>query len=104
MNWLKENKQNTKKEALKSKWLLNIIYTNIFEPFDAPSIGGEKYFITFTNNFSWYDYVYLLHDKSQSINVLEIYINEIDKQLNKKVKIVKSDRGVKYYGKDDELG
>ena len=28
-----------------------------------------------------------------------IYINEVERQLNKKVKIVRSDRGGEYYGK-----
>jgi len=35
---------------------------------------------------------------------LEIYINEVERQLDRKVKIVRSDRVGEYYGKYDESG
>ena len=96
--------KHTKKGATRSTQLLEIIHIDICGPFDAPSIGGEKYFITFTDDFSRYGYIYLLHDKSQSVNALEIYIKEVERQLDKKVKIIRSDRGGEYYGKYDESG
>ena len=96
--------KHTKKGATRSTQLLEIIHTDICGPFDAPSIGGEKYFITFTDYFSRYGYIYLLHDKSQSVNALEMYIKEVERQLDKKVKIIRSDRGGEYYGKYDESG
>jgi len=51
-----------------------------------------------------YGYVYLLHEKSQVVNALEVYINEVERQLDIKVKIVRSDKGGEYYGKYDESG
>jgi len=38
------------------------------------------------------------------VNVLEIYINEVERQLDRKVKVVRSDRGGEYYGRYDESG
>jgi len=38
------------------------------------------------------------------MNALEIYMNEVEKQLDRKVKIVRSDRDGEYYGKYDESG
>ena len=49
-----------------------------------------------------YVYVYLLHEKSQSLNALEVYINEVERQLDRKMKIVRLDRGGEYYGRYDE--
>lgn len=46
----------------------------------------------------------MLQEKSQSVNTLEIFINEVEKQLDKKVKIVRSERGGEYYGKYNESG
>ena len=46
-------------------------------------------FITFTDDFSRYGYIYLLHDKSQSVNALEMYIKKVERQLDKKVKIIR---------------
>ena len=56
------------------------------------------------DDFSHYGHVYLLHDKSQAMNALKIYINEVERQLDKKVKVVRSDRCGEYYGRYDESG
>ena len=57
--------KHSKKGATRSIELLEIIHTNICGPFDVPSFGGEKYFITFIDESSHYGYVYLLNEKSQ---------------------------------------
>ena len=64
----------------------------------------KKYFITFIDDFSWYGYLYLIHEKSQAVDILEVYITEVERQLDRKVKIVRSDRGGEFYGKYDESG
>ena len=38
------------------------------------------------------------------MNVLEVFIDEVERQLDKKVKVVRSDRGGEFYGKFDESG
>ena len=38
------------------------------------------------------------------MNALEIYINEVERQLYRKVKVVRSDRGGEYYRRHDESG
>ena len=54
--------------------------------------------------FSRYEHVYLLHKKSQAMNVFKVYINEVEKQLDRKVKMVRSDRGGEYYVRYNESG
>ena len=100
----KQTKHIVKKAATRSTQLLELIHTDICGPFDVPSWDGEKYFITFIDDFSRYGYIYLLHDKSQSVDILEVFINEVERQLDRKVKVVKSDRGGEYYGKFNEHG
>jgi len=99
----KQTKHN-KKGATRSSQLLEIIHTDICGPMDTPAFNGEKYYITFIDDFSRYGYVYLLHEKSQSVNVLETFVKEVERQLDKKVKIIRSDRGGEYYGKYNESG
>ena len=96
--------KHSKKGATRSTQLLEIIHTDICGPFDVPSFGGEKYFITFTDDYSRYGYIYLLKEKSQSVDILEIFLNEVERQLDRKVKIIRSDRGGEYYEKYDESG
>jgi hypothetical protein len=49
-------------------------------------------------------FIYLLHEKSQSVDALEIFVTEVERQLERKVKIIRSDRGGEYYEKNDESG
>jgi len=80
--------KHTKKGATLSTQLLEIIHTNTCGPLDVPSFGGEKYFIIFIDDFSRYDYIYLLYEKSQSIDALDVFINEVERQLDRNVKVV----------------
>ncbi|WVY90570.1 hypothetical protein V8G54_036084 [Vigna mungo] len=100
----KQTKHISKNPATRSSQLLELIHTDICGPFDTKSWNGEKYFISFIDDFSRYCYIYLLHEKSQSVNALEVFINEVERQLDRKVKVVRSDRGGEYYGKTDESG
>ena len=100
----KQTSHISKYPATRSTESLQLIHTDICGPFDVPSWNGEKYFITFIDDFSRYCYLYLLHEKSQFANILEIFINEVERQHDKKVKVVRSDRGGEYYGKFNESG
>ena len=77
---------------------------DICGPFDVNSFEKERYFITFIDDYSHYDYVYLLHEKSQAMDALEIYLNEVERQLDKKVKVVRSNKCGEYYRRYDETG
>ena len=94
--------KHRKKGATRNTQLLEIVHTNIGGPFDVNSFEKEVYFITFIDHYSRYGYVYSLHEKSHIVNVLEIYLNEVERQLDRNVKIVRSDRGGEYYGRYDE--
>ena len=96
--------KNTKKGATRSTQLLEIIHTDICGPFDVPTFGGEKYFITFIDDYSRYCYVFLLHEKSQSVDAVQVFIAEAERQTKEKVKIIRSDRGGEFYGRYDETG
>ena len=44
-------------------------------------------------------YLYLLYDKGETFDAFKVYKTEVEKQLGKPIKIVRSDRGVEYYGR-----
>ncbi|RDX68990.1 hypothetical protein CR513_51954, partial [Mucuna pruriens] len=92
----------TKKKAIRSTCLLEIVHLDVCGPFDVNSFRKERYFITFIDDYSCYYYVYLLHKKSQAVNTLEIYLNEVERQLDKKMKVVRFGRGDEYYGRYNE--
>nr|KYP54272.1 Retrovirus-related Pol polyprotein from transposon TNT 1-94 [Cajanus cajan] len=87
--------------AERAKDVLELIHTDICGPFPTASWNGQQYFITFIDDYSRYDYLFLIHEKSQSLDVFKSFKAEVELQLGKKIKAVKSDRGGEYYGRYD---
>ena len=57
---------------------------------------GNKYFITFVDDSTKYCYVYLLKSKDEPIKKFVLCKNKVEDQLNKKIKVLRSDRGGEY--------
>ncbi|WKA13479.1 hypothetical protein VitviT2T_030773 [Vitis vinifera] len=83
---------------------LDLIHRDICGPLTPTALGGYKYFITFIDDFSRYGYVELIHEKFDSLNVFKAFKAKRELRLGKHIKVVKSDRGGKYYGRYDEIG
>ena len=73
---------------------MDLMYIKICDPFPTAFWNCHKYFITFIDDYSHYRYLYLLHEKSQS---LDMFKSEVENQLNRKIKAIRSDRGSVYY-------
>ena len=65
---------------------------------------GQKYFISFIDDFSRYMYLYILHNKHEALDAFKVFKAEVEKQYGKQIKIVRSDRGGEYYGRYLEDG
>ena len=92
----------SKKGANRSSDILGIIHTNIYCP-DMDS-HGQRYFISFIDDYSRYMYLYMLHNKNEALDAFKIFKAEVEKQCGKQIKIVRSDRGGEYYGRYTEDG
>ena len=104
-NCIKGKQTNIKRfGANRATNVLQLIHTDICGPFPTVSWNDQQYFITFIDDFSRYDYLYLIHEKSQSLEVFKSFKVEVENQLNKRIKNVKSDRGGEYYGEYDGSG
>ena len=75
---------------------LDFIHNDICDLKLVQTRGGNKYFITFVDNSTKYCYVYLLKSKDEAIEKFVLYKNEVQNQLNKKIKVLRSDRGGEY--------
>ncbi|KAJ9566249.1 hypothetical protein OSB04_002215 [Centaurea solstitialis] len=92
----KMTKQPFNNENERATDLLKIIHTDVCGPFSHVARGGYRYFITFTDNFSRYGYVYLMRHKSESFDRFKEFQNEVQNQLDKRIKFLRSDRGGEY--------
>src|SRR3954471_12875067 len=58
--------------------------------------NGLRYFVSFTDELSRYGYIYLIKHTSETFEKFKEYQNEVENQLGKKIKNLRSDRGGKY--------
>ncbi|RVW64590.1 Retrovirus-related Pol polyprotein from transposon TNT 1-94 [Vitis vinifera] len=94
------NKSN--KFATRSSAILDIIHTDICN-LDMDS-HGQKYFISFIDDYSRYMYLYMLHNKNEALDAFKVLKANVEKQCGKQIKIVRLDKGGEYYGRYMEDG
>ncbi|GJU86900.1 retrotransposon protein, putative, ty1-copia subclass [Tanacetum coccineum] len=80
--------------------LLGIIHSDVRGPFRTTSREGANYYVTFTDDFSGYGYVYLIKHKHKVFEMFKTFQNEIENQLEKTIKALRSDRGCEYLSQD----
>lgn len=80
--------------------ILDLIHSDICELNGVLTRGGRRYFITFIDDYSKYTYVYLMTNKNEAFSKFQIYKAEVENQLNKKIKIFRSDRGMEYFSNE----
>nr|GEU89302.1 RNA-directed DNA polymerase, eukaryota [Tanacetum cinerariifolium] len=56
-----------------------------FKSDDVPIKDGKRYYVTFTDDFSRYGYVYLIKHKSDNFEVFKRYQNEVENELGRKI-------------------
>ncbi|GJY42410.1 retrotransposon protein, putative, ty1-copia subclass [Tanacetum coccineum] len=80
--------------------LLGIIHTDVCGPLRHVSRQGASYFITFTDDYSRYGYVYLLKHKHEVFETFKVFKNEVENQLGKTIKVLRLDRGGEYISQE----
>ena len=65
-------------------------------PINIRAHGGYEYFITFTDDHFRYGYVYLMHHNYDFFKKFKEYKTEVEKQLGKPIKAIRSDQGSEY--------
>ena len=93
-----------KKGAIRSTGVLELIHTDICGPFLVKSVDGFDSFITFTDDYSRYGYIYPIKERSEALDKFKVFKAEVENQHNQKIKIVGSDRGGEYYGRHTPYG
>jgi transposase InsO family protein len=61
--------------------------------------GGKRYFMTLIDDASRFCYVYLLKTKDEALDYFKIYKAEVENQLERKIKRLRSDHGGEFFPK-----
>ena len=84
---------------------MELIHSDVCGPMSTTARGGYQYFVTFTDDLSRYGYIYLMRHKSETFEKFKEFQNEVENQLGKTIKLLRSDRGGEYMSQefDDHL-
>jgi hypothetical protein len=86
-------KQVKKGEPKQSAGILEIIHMDIYGTFPVKSVDGFDSFITFTDDFLCYGYIYPIKERLEALDKFKIFKAKVENQHNIKIKLVRSDRG-----------
>ncbi|XP_059635271.1 uncharacterized protein LOC132277428 [Cornus florida] len=67
----------------RAKEVLESVHTDVCGPMNIKARGGYEYFITFTNDYSRYGYIYLMHRKSEAFDKFKDFRAESERQTGK---------------------
>ena len=83
-------------KGTRAEYPLQLIHSDICGPMSIKARHGASYFITFIDDYSHYGHVYLISHKYEALDCFIKYLNEVENQLDKKVKVLRTDRGKEY--------
>nr|GEU98227.1 hypothetical protein [Tanacetum cinerariifolium] len=84
----------------RAKDLHRLIHTDVCGPFKIMSRQGASYFVTFTDDFCRYGYDYLLKHKHEVFETFKIFQKEVENQLGKTIKSLRSDHKGEYMSQE----
>ncbi|KAK2392639.1 putative mitochondrial protein [Trifolium repens] len=81
---------------MRSNEVLNVVHSDICGPIDVLSTGGNKYFLTFVDEFSRMTWLYHIKVKSEAFDVFKKFKALVEKQSGKSIKVLRTDGGGEY--------
>lgn len=77
--------------------MVDIVHSDVCEFNGFLTRGGNRYFVTFIDDCSRFVYVYLMKHKEEVFGMFKAYKSLVENQLNKKINVLRSDRGGEYF-------
>ena len=88
-----------KRSENRAEKLLQLTHSDVCGPINPPSLGGARYFITFTDDMSRFTTIYPLATKAECFTTFKQYKKWIENLTEKKIKILRTDNGGEYLSK-----
>jgi Reverse transcriptase (RNA-dependent DNA polymerase)/gag-polypeptide of LTR copia-type/Integrase core domain/GAG-pre-integrase domain/Domain of unknown function (DUF4219)/Zinc knuckle len=89
-----------KHQGRKTEEILEVIHTDLVGPMKSTSLGGSKYFLLFTDDFSRKSWIYFLGAKSETFAQFKKFKALVETQTGNKIKILRSDNGGEFTSKE----
>ena len=65
---------------------LELVHSDVCGPLNVLARGGYEYFVTFTDDYSRFGYIYLMRRKTDTFDKVKEFRTEAEKQLGKSLK------------------
>lgn len=97
----KQHKNSFNKDTRsKTKSTLEIVYSYMCGLLQVDSLGGNKFFVTFINDYILKLWAYLINKKSGLIDVFTKFKEMVERQSGHKIKVMRTNGGREYVSKD----
>jgi len=81
---------------------LQVVHSDICGPFEVPSLGDSKYFITFVDEFTKMIWLYTIKLKSEALDIFRKFKVLVEKESEKSIKVLRTYGGGEYTSKEFE--
>ena len=81
---------------IRSTEVLQLVHTDVCGPMQTESIGGNRYFVTFIDDFSRYTAVYFMKRKSEVLNKFKEFEAKTTNWAGCRIKTLRTDGGGEY--------
>ncbi|RYE04781.1 MAG: hypothetical protein EOP33_08580, partial [Rickettsiaceae bacterium] len=89
----KMTKRSFAGKGLRATEPLQLVHSDVCGPMSEAARGGYEYFVTFTDDYSRYGFIYLMQRKSETFSKFKEFRACVENQLGKTIKTFRSDRG-----------
>ncbi|WVY99308.1 hypothetical protein V8G54_025378 [Vigna mungo] len=85
-----------------SRERLEVVHSDICGPLDVPTLAGNRYFVTFVDEFSRMIWVYFIKQKSEVLETFKYFKKLTEKEIEKSLKLLQTDGGDEYTSREFE--
>ena len=75
-----------KAKGYRAKEVLDLVHTDLCGPMSTSARGGYEYFITFIDDYSRYEYIYLMRHKSEAFEKFKEFKTEVENYRGRRIK------------------
>ncbi|GAU37106.1 hypothetical protein TSUD_278930 [Trifolium subterraneum] len=89
-----------KRAVWRAKLKLELVHSDLCGPLNPTSNGGNRYFITFTDDFSRKTWTYILKEKSSALDTFKMFKLVVEKESGCAIQTLRTDRGGEFLSTD----
>jgi len=84
----------------KANDVLDLVYSDVCGPMNTETLGGARYFVSFTDDYSRCSRVYFMREKGEVMKKFIEFEAEVTNEKGKRIKALRTDNGGEYESKE----